>query len=308
MKRISALTLITCLLFSLNTKAQIGNFLKEKAKKAVVKGLKNNESEQTQNEQEQTDQNSNKKPRKSPTNSIMQQKMMGLMGFKNVKFDPVYNFTSNMKTYFESKDSASTEINKGAYTFYFDKNSKNFAMELEGVNDETNQQEKALFIFDYKNNVMLVLNDKDVEKSGFAIEIQPDSTEIEAEQINEESYNNDEIDNINMYYKPTGKTKNILGYTCKEYVYQTPEGISEIWATNDIKYNYKDAFGQMNGMQLMASGGLAYTLGTILEMHFKDADSDARADFWVKEFNQNEAKTLSVTDYQVIGMGESNSK
>ncbi|MDI3526003.1 MAG: hypothetical protein PWR03_186, partial [Tenuifilum sp.] len=36
MKRISALTLIICLLFSLNTQAQIGNFLKEKTKKAVV--------------------------------------------------------------------------------------------------------------------------------------------------------------------------------------------------------------------------------------------------------------------------------
>ncbi len=37
-------------------------------------------------------------------------------------------------------------------------------------------------------------------------------------------------------------------------------------------------------------------------MHFKDADSNARADFWVKEFNPNTDKTLRVTDYQVVGL------
>lgn len=288
------------------TEAQVGGFLKDKAQKAVVKSLKRGEDEkkvEEQQQEERPEKQENKQP--SAADRYMQQKMMGLMGFKNVKFDPAYSFSSSMKMDIETVDSASTEVSKGTYAFYFDKNSQNFAMEFEALNRETGKKEKSLMIFDYKNKAMLILSDKDGEKSGIAMNFEPDSIQQEkgkdelAEPVPQE-----DLSAYNMYYKATGRTKNVLGYKCKEYVYENPEGKVELWATNDIKYNYSEAFGHMNGFHYLAIGGTANLLGTVLEMHFKDANSNARADFWIKEFNPNLSKNLSVADYQVVGLGD----
>ena len=304
-KVIAATMIMTLLCINLVTEAQVGGFLKDKTQKAVLKNLKRDDNEtkvedQKQEEQAQTQEN----PKQNAADQHMQQKMMGLMGFKNVKFDPTYSFTSSMKMDVETVDSASAEVNKGLYAFYFDKKSQNFAMEFEVVNQETGQKEKSLMIFDHKNKAMLILSDKEGEKSGIAMNFEPDSVQ-QAEGKDEiaESASQEDLSAYNMYYKATGKTKEVLGYTCKEYVYESPEGKVSLWATNDIKYNYSDAFGHMNGFQNLATGGTAYLLGTVLEMHFKDADSNARADFWVKEYNPNTDKTLRVTDYQVVGLG-----
>lgn len=288
--------------------AQVGGLLKDKAQKAIVKSLKRGEDEKKVKEQQQEERpekQENKQP--SAADRYMQQKTMGLMGFKNVKFDPVYSFSSSMKMDIETVDSTSTEVNKGAYTFYFDKNSQNFAMEFEALNRETGKKEKSLMIFDYKNKAMLILSDKDGEKSGIAMNFEPDSIQQgKGKDELAEPVPQEDLSAYNMYYKATGRSKNVLGYKCKEYVYENPEGKVELWATNEIKYNYSEAFGHMNGFQYLANGGTVYLLGTILEMHFKDAKSNARADLWIKEFNPNLPKTLSVTDYQVVGLGGNN--
>jgi hypothetical protein len=285
------------------TEAQVGGFLKDKAQKAVVKSLKSGEDDKRIEEQQQEQPEKQEKKQPSTADQYMQQKMMP-MGFKNVKFDPAYSFSSSMEMDVETVDSASTEVNRGAYAFYFDKNSQNFAMEFEALSRETGKKEKSLMIFDFKNKAMLILADKDGEKSGIAMNFEPDSIQQEkgkdelAEPVPQE-----DLSVYNMNYKATGRTKNVLGYKCKEYVYENSEGKVELWATNDIKYNYSEAFGHMNGFQYLATGGTAYLLGTVLEMHFKDANSNARADFWVKEFNPSFSRTLSVTDYQVVGLG-----
>lgn len=76
------------------TEAQVGGFLKDKAQKAVVKSLKRGEDEKKVEEQHQEvrpEKEEIKQP--SAADRYMQQKMMGLMGFKNVKFDPAYSFS-----------------------------------------------------------------------------------------------------------------------------------------------------------------------------------------------------------------------
>jgi len=95
------------------TEAQLGGFLKDKAQKAVVKSLKRGEDEKkVEEQQEQPEKQEKKQP--SAADRYMQQKMMGLMGFKNVKFDPAYSFSLSMKMDIETVDSAFTEVNKGA--------------------------------------------------------------------------------------------------------------------------------------------------------------------------------------------------
>ncbi len=307
-KKFIAILVAIMVIGAAESKAQIGSFLKEKAQKAVAnKKEEQKKEEQQKEEQQQTEQTQKPQKQTNPANNFMQKKMMGMMGFNNVKFDLAYSYTSNLKMDIESVDSASTEVNKVAYTSYFDKNSKNFAMEFETVDKESGEKVKSLMIFDYKNMAMLILSDKNGEKSGIAMEIPKDSiqeTTSGEETAAAEPAKQEDLADYNMYYKPTGRSKKIAGFGCKEYAYENPEGRVELWATNDFKYDYSSAYGQMGGFQALSTAGFGgYLLGTVLEMHFKDSDSNARSDLFVKEINPNSSKQFNIADYQIIGLG-----
>ncbi|MGE0076776.1 MAG: DUF4412 domain-containing protein [Bacteroidales bacterium] len=300
-KKLFAILIAVMVIGLSNSNAQLGSFLKDKALKAAEKGVKKNEEKKAEEQKEE------QKPQKqtSPTNNFMQKKMMGMMGMNNVKYDMAYSYSSSMKMDIEAVDSAATEVSKVAYTSYFDKDSKNFAMEFESTDHETGEKVKSLMIFDYKNMAMLILSDKDGEKSGIAMEIPRDSTQASTdEDQTPETASQEDLSAYNTFYKPTGRTKKIAGFNCKEFAYENPEGRVELWATNDFKYDYSTAYGQMNGFQALASAGFGgYLLGTVMEMHFKDSNSNAHTDLVVKEINPSASKSFNLAGYQIIGFG-----
>lgn len=310
--KIIAFMLVAGLFIGVNqASAQIGSFLKDKAKNALNKGLKRgNETEQNQKDTVQTQQPKEQQQTQSqsnsnPANSFMQRKMMGMMGLNNVKYEMNYDFTSSMSMEMQATDSLGKKSDKVLYTTYFDKNSKSFAMEFEGVDKQSGKKQNSLMIFDYKNWAMLILGDKgNNEKSGIAMQMAKDSS-IEAQQNKpvSETQTHQDLSSANMYYKATGRTKTIAGYSCKEYVYENTEGKGEIWATNDVVFDYSTAYGHMGGMQTLASGGMGYGLGMMMEMHFKDLHSKAQSDLVVTDIKPSNPKSLNLAGYQIIGMG-----
>lgn len=295
--------------------AQIKSLLKDKAKNALVKGLKRgNEDEQKQKEAEQPQQqqqqpeqqqNSNQGSGNNAMNSFMQQKMMSAMGFNNVKYDIRYDFTSSMDMEINSTDSVGTKADPVLYSTYFDKNSRSFAMEFDSKDKNSNQKQRSLMVFDYKNWAMLILAQKGNEKSGIAMQIAKDSVlEAKQKQGPEAAQQKPEdLSNANMYYKATGRTKTIAGYNCKEYVYETTEGKVEVWGTNDVVYDYSQAYGQMGGMSYFATGGTTYGLGTVLETHYSDKHTKATSDMVTKDIKLSNPKSIDLMGYQIIGMG-----
>lgn len=295
--------------------AQIGSFLKDKAKNALNKGTKKGnedekkkENEQTQQQQTQQQENQQQEQQQThqtnqnPAGNFMQRKMMGMMGMNNVKYETKYGFSSSMTMEMQATDSTGKKSDKVLYTTYFDKNSKSFAMEFEGKDKETGKKQKSLMIFDYTNWAMLILGEKDGgQMSGIAMQMQKDSA-IEAQQKNPQQTEQPKKDltNYNMYYKATGRTKTIAGYSCKEYVYENMEGRAEIWATNDIIFDYSSAYGQM-GVQTLATGG-NYGMGTALEWHFINKNT-SRSDMTVVDIKPSNPKSLDISGYQIIGMG-----
>jgi hypothetical protein len=310
--RIAFFLLAILIAYSANdASAQIKSILKDKAKGAIAKGLKRGEEDknaQQADQNQQAQQEEQQQPRQqgqpNPMGNFMQNKMMGMMGMNNVKYDMNYSYTSSMSMEMEGTDSLGKKWDKVLYTTYFDKVSKSFAMEFEAKDPETQQKQKSLMIFDYKNWAMLILADKGSEKSGIAMQLTPDSAIIEQQNKPEAApQKQEDISALNMYYKPTGRTKSIAGYKCKEYVYETPQGKAEVWATNDVVYDYSNAYGYMGGMQLLAAGGSAYALGTVMEMHFSDKSSKATSDFVVTDIKASNPKSVNLSGYQIIGMG-----
>ncbi len=299
MKKVTLLGVLISLLFGANiANAQIKGLLRDRAMEAIQKQKK--EEEQKKQEEEKPAQQEPSKPRNNPGSNFMQKKMMGAMGFSNVKFEPNYNFTSSMAMEIETVDSLQQK-EKVLYTTYFNPNDKSFAMVFDAVDRETGEKQKSTIVLDTKNWAMLILTDKNGEKNGIAMKIDPDSSATASNEPQEIEVQTEEF--YNPYYKATGRTKTVSGYTCKEYEYSNPEGSVSLWATNDYKLNFSNAYGYMNGLQALVTAGWGWGMGMVMEMVFKDADSPARTHMLVKEILPNSAKRLSVTDYNVIGFG-----
>lgn len=310
--RIIGLMLVAGILIAGNpASAQFKDLLNKGVNKALDSKLKKEEDEkkkkdaekkkaqgQTQTGTQTQQSNSN------PAGNFMQKKMMGMMGMKDVKHENSYAFTSSMSMEMQSTDSLGKKSEKVLYTTSFDKNSRNFAMEFEGKDKESGKKQNSLMIFDYKNWAMLILGDKNGDKSGIAMEMAKDSVQ---KQPTQEATKQD-ISNYNTYYKATGRTKTVAGYSCREYIYENPEGKSEIWATKDVAFDYSSAYGHMGGMQTLGTGGTTYGLGMIMEMHTYDKHSKAQSDLTVVDIKPSNPKSINLTGYQIIGMGAPQAK
>lgn len=310
--RIIGLVLVAGVLLSGNpASAQFKDLLNKGVNSALDKKLKKDEEERKKKDaekkkaQEQQTGNQSQQSNSNPAGNFMQKKMMGMMGMKDVKHEINYSFTSSMTMEMQATDSLGKKSEKVLYTTFFDKNSRSFAMEFEGKDKESGQKQKSLMVYDYKNWAMLILGDKNGDKSGIAMEIPKDSTiEAQQKQANkDDQINKKDLSNYNTYYKPTGRTKTIAGYSCKEYTYENPEGKSEVWTTNDVAFDYSSAYGHMGGMQTIGTGGLSYGLGMVMEMHTYDKHSKAQSDLTVVDIKPSNPKSIDLTGYQIIGMG-----
>jgi hypothetical protein len=304
--RIIVLMLMAGLIMNGNqASAQLKSLLKDKALDALNKTKKKEETK-TDPKKNVTTQTQQQQPQQNPAGNALQKKMMGMMGMNNVKYETVYNFTSSMSMEMQSTDSLGKQSEKVLYTTFFDKNSKSFAMEFKGTGKQEGKNDETLMIFDYKNWAMLMLGDKgDGKKSGMAFPMAKDST-IEAQQKNPTQQTKatpKDLSSANMYYKATGRSKSIAGYNCKEYIYENAEGKGEVWATNDVVFDYSKAYGQMGGMSAFATGGTTYGLGMVMEMHFADKHSKAKTDMTVTDIKPSNPKSLNLAGYQIIGLG-----
>lgn len=287
-------------LFPSTAEAQLKGLLKEKALEAI-QGKKVQEEKPVKVEEKESDPQPAPAPSKKPGSSFLERKMMQAMGLNNVKFDPQYNFTSSMVMDIKTIDSLKNE-EEMQYTTFYNPDDKSFALVFEAANKETGKKEKSTMIFDMKNYAMIILSDDGNERSGVALTIPRDSIESDEPepQLEEEKYP-EEI--IHPWYSPTGKSKTIAGYTCKEYTYKSNEGSVDLWVTNDSKLNLSQAYGHMQGFQALATGGWAHGMGTVMEMVFTDKLSGASSHMQVKDIQPNSSKRIDLLGYQIVGVG-----
>lgn len=275
--------------------AQIKGLLRDKAIESIAKPKKGEETQQQNQQEEQPQQRSKSGP------NFLERKMMGAMGLNNVKYEKQYDFSSSMMMEIETVDSLKNK-DKVIYSTFFNPKDKSYALVFDAVDRETGKKQKSTIIFDTKNWAMLILGEKDGERSGIAMAVPPDSTLMASEEV-ETSTEQYPEDFVHPWYTPTGNSKTILGYTCKEYTYMNPEGSVDLWVTKDQKLNFSNAYSYMNGFQALASGGWAYGMGMVMEMVFRDANSPASTHMLIKEILPNSTKNLDISSFNIIGVG-----
>ncbi|MEB2775497.1 DUF4412 domain-containing protein [Algoriphagus sp. D3-2-R+10] len=164
------------------------------------------------------------------------------------------------------------------------------------VIDPKNPQVKTTMIFDVKNTASIILMDNDGEKMSLAYKLDMDDIQEMADAQMESSPNEDEITP-----EKTGKTKDILGYSCEEYHIKSEDGEGYYWVTQEPISGYSSFWGANNPM--MASNAKSkyaerfknLPTGNFLELTF--TSSDGKVEMKAIDIKESDPKSFELADY-----------
>ena len=287
MKRILVLLSIAAMLFSFQDVQS--QRLRDRVKKVVFK-----ESTETTSEEDSATEIESDDPAESSSTNFTNRVMMNAMGLTgNVEHETEYSFDAHIQMEISEYKKNGKLDKQMLYDSYVHKEDADYAMEF------SDDGSKSIMIFDTKNSAMLILTNSDGEKTGFATTIDPETMAEEAEAYEEEDSG---VDSDPFNYKKTGKTKNILGYSCDEYLMEDEATEVRMWVSEKLGkemrkewLNNKQTFGAMFSS--------AYALnGMVMEYDFLDKEDGDKMVMQVTKLDLNHTHTVSTEGYTIMSM------
>jgi|GEM_PF-512767 len=162
-----------------------------------------------------------------PDNSAKMADALSSM-FGTVQLPDMYEFDYTMDI--EVKDFGERKANK--MKLFVCKDKAYFGMEQEQNN------KKMLIVFDNVNSAMVTY---DFEKNeSMAIPLNSKFMTVLGEKAMEE-----EVAKQNLKVEETSKTKKIIGFNSKKFLYKTDESDSEVYISTEVPFSWDDSFGSM---------------------------------------------------------------
>ncbi len=234
-----------------------------------------------------------REPDQSP-NTTMTHVYMDALGLSdNVEYESSYPFNAYLQMQVSEYNDKGKMTGETLYDSYIKKDRIDYAMVY---ND---QDVRTTVVFDSENSVMLILSADDDARTGFAMEIDPETLEAQAEEYAEES----EIHPANA--RKTGKKKEILGYTCEEYLIDEEHLEARIWVSEELgKDIHKQMLrnNQVFGTSFYHAG---YFNGMVLEYDYTDKEDGDRWVMQVTDIDLNRDHSISTREYAVLTMRNS---
>lgn len=233
-----------------------------------------------------------REPDKSP-NTTMNHVYMDALGLSNnVAYESNYKFDAYIQMEISNYKKNGKLDDQEVYDSYVHKEDADYAMEF------SDDQSKSIIIFDTRNSAMLILTESDGEKTGFATTIDPAAM---AERV--EDYEEEEASDLNPYHaRKTGKKKNILGYSCDEYLAEDEETEVHMWISEKLGKEMRKEW--MNNQQTFgAMFSQAYALdGMVLENDVLDKGNGKKTVMLVTKIDLNHSHTVSTGGYAIMSM------
>ena len=229
-------------------------------------------------------------PDRSP-NTTMDRVYMDALGLTgNVDYEENYSFDAFIQMEVSEYNKNQKLKDKMMYDSYINKEAVDYAMVF------TDKDTKSTIIFDTKNSAMLILSDSDGEKTGFAMGIDPEDLADKVEEQVEESG----VDSYAPY--KTGKTKDILGYSCDEYLVEDESSEAHMWVSEKLGKQVRREM--LNNQQTFGAAfyHAAYMNGMVMEYDFLEKDNGDRTVMVVTDIDLNRSNTISTSNYSVISM------
>jgi len=287
MKRIVLLLSVAALLFSFQELHS--QSLRERVRKVVLK-----EPVETESEGESTTEGEMEDPAEAASENFTNKVMMNALGLSgNVDYESEYSFDAHIQMEISEYKKNGNLDQQMLYDSYVHKEDADYAMEF---SDDGSQ---SIIIFDSRNSAMLILSNSDGERTGFATAIDPEAMAEEAEAYEEED---SALDTDPLNYKKTGKTKNILGYSCDEYLVEDEYSEVHMWVSEKLGkemrkewLNNKQTFGAMFTQ--------AYALnGMVMEYDFLDKEAGDKMVMQVTKIDLNHTHKVNTDGYNIMSL------
>lgn len=217
---------------------------------------------------------------------------LGLTG--NVDYEADYSFDAYIQMEISNYKKNGNLDDQIVYDNYVNKTMADYAMEF---NDGNN---KSTIIFDTKNSAMLILTNSDGEKTGFATTIDPEAMAEMAEDYAEEEETTDLDEAYNI--KKTGKSKDILGYKCDEYLMEEEETEVHMWVSEKLGKEMRKEWlknKQTFGAMFMHAHALN---GMVLEYDLLDKENGKKTIMLVTKIDLNHKHSVATGGYTVMSM------
>jgi len=280
-------------------KEKVEEKMEEKAEQEAEKKLDEKLDELFELDDEETD---------AANDAARQARMQKMLQGFGMSGEPVpiadnYSFNHLLHMHIENFNKNGKKKDEGEFITHFNPETKSMAYEV--VSGDIASTEQGLFILDSENGAMIILSNENNEKTGIVYGI---GTFF---QTLGETYNEEELDIsetpdsylANPNVNKTGRTKNIAGYKCEEYIYSDEETESQIWITKDLKMNMQDFFSTLFKTSLYSHG---MPWGTVMEVTTEDKSSGEKSTMQVVKVDDNSKKSFALNEYEITNLGSFN--
>jgi len=229
----------------------------------------------------------------------MQNIMKGLgMSGEPVPVADSYSFNHLIQMHIESYDSEGKMESEGEFITHLNPQSKSMGYQM--ISGNMGQPGQGMFIIDAENGATIILSEENGEKTGIIYGLGTFFNTLGETYQEEEIPETQENYLLNPNVKKTGRTKNIAGYKCEEYIYNDEESESEIWITTDLKMNNRDFFSTLYKTSLYSQG---IPWGYMMESTTRDKESGEKSIMQVTRVDQNSNTRFVLADYKVSNLG-----
>lgn len=234
-------------------------------------------------------------------NSTERNKIRSMMEGMSISSEPVsvadkYHFSSKIKFHFTSLNKQGKVKDEGDVITLISPGEKNFAYQFIAGDPDTGKETSAgIFIMDFANNATIVLTEEDGEKTGVVYGIR--GWDNVFSDVVDEEIDSDEGHEV---LKSTGRTKNILGYKCEEYIYETDEYEGTLWITQSVKWLSADIYTSILKSKLYSQG---INKGMVMESESHDKEKGTINRMTVTEVDENADVSLVLDEYQLTNLG-----
>lgn len=206
---------------------------------------------------------------------------------EDAKFDPEYKFDAwfQMKiTNYNKNGKVDDEV---VYNNYINKHSFDYGMVY--MDDDAT----ATILYDSSRFAMIILSEDDGDKTGFATKLDPDAL---GEAIDEE------LEASDYHPMKTGKTRDILGYKCEEYLVEEDGSEVHMWVSEKLgKEVRKELLSNPNAFGGAFTHSLAVN-GMTLEYEVINTKNGEKTLMQVTDLDLDKKTSISTAGYSIISM------
>jgi len=223
------------------------------------------------------------------------EKMMGsLYGGATIPVDDEYTFESRLK--YKMSSESGKKSNSMEYTVLINPDKDYMGTQMGSMESDGKKSSAPVnltTIMDYGNNAMIMImeDQKMAQIMPMNMVIPGDSALI--------------VEN-NVTIEKTGKTKEILGYTCEEYQMKSDDADGSIWIAPDVPVMSQALFENMGKSSFAKNTDWLDTKGMMMEMDMMVNEEDSKKPSHMKMtvISMDEEKNaFSMADYQTMNFG-----